>query len=147
MAALSDYLENKVIDWLLRGQTFAPPATIYVGLFTTNANDANAGAVEVAGGSYARAAVTSSLVNWAGTQGPASAVASSGTSGTTSNNGAISFPAPTASWGTITGFATFDAATGGNEFFYAAMTTSKTVNSGDPAPIFPAAALSFQIDN
>jgi hypothetical protein len=146
MAALSDYLENKVIDWLLRGQAFTPPATVYVGLVTAAENDA-AGGTEVTGGSYARVAVASSLANWAGTQGAGTTVASSGTSGTTSNNGAITFPAPTANWGTIVGMAVFDAATGGNELFYAPLTTNKTVNNGDPAPSFAAAALSLQIDN
>lgn len=27
MAALTDYLENKIVDWLLRGQSYPPPAT------------------------------------------------------------------------------------------------------------------------
>jgi hypothetical protein len=147
MAAMSDYLENKIVDWLLRGQTFTPPATIYVALFTTNDNDANSSAVEVSGGSYARVAVTSSLSNWAGTQGSGTTVASSGTSGTTSNNNTITFPAPTANWGTITGVGIFDASTSGNLLFYGALSQSKTVNNGDAAPNFPAAALSVQVDN
>lgn len=146
MAAMSDYLENKLIDALLRAQAFTMPATVYVALFTTNENDANSGAVEVSGGSYARVAVTSSLANWAGTQAAASTTASTGTSGTTSNNNTITFPAPTANWGTITGFALFDASTAGNLLIYGALTTSKTVNNGDAAPVFAAAALSFQID-
>lgn len=147
MAAMSDYLENKIVDWLLRGQAFTPPATVYVALFTTNDNDANSSAVEVTGGSYARVAVASSLANWAGTQGSGTSVASSGTSGTTSNNNTITFPAPTANWGTITGIGIFDASTAGNLLFYGALAQSKTVNNGDAAPNFPAAALSVQIDN
>ena len=62
-------------------------------------------------------------------------------------NGAITFPAPTASWGVVTGTGIFDAATGGNMLFYGALTISKTINNGDAAPVFSAAALSFQIDN
>lgn len=146
MAALSDYLENKLIDWLLRGQTFTPPATVYVGLLTAAPSDSAAG-TEVTGGSYARVAVTSSLASWAGTQAAASTVASSGTSGTTSNNGTITFPAPTANWGVVTHFAVYDASTGGNLLFYAALGASKTINNGDAAPSFAAAALTLQIDN
>jgi hypothetical protein len=146
MSALSDYLENKVIDWLLRGQAFTPPATVYVGLVTVAENDA-AGGTEVSGGSYARVAVTSSLANWAGTQGAGTTVASTGTSGTTSNNNTITFPAPTANWGTIVGMGVWDAASAGNLLFYAPLTVNKTVNNGDAAPSFAAAALSFQIDN
>lgn len=147
MAALSDYLENKLIDFILRGQTFTPPATVYVGLMTTNESDANAGQVEVSGGSYARVAITSSLANWAGTQAAASTTASTGTGGTTSNNGVITYAAPTANWGVITGMGVFDASTAGNLLFYSALTVSKTVNNGDAAPSFPAAALTFQLDN
>jgi hypothetical protein len=146
MAALSDYLENKLIDWLLRGQSFTPPATVYIGLLTTNPTDSSAG-TEVSGGSYARVAVTSALANWAGTQSAGSTTASSGTGGTTSNNGAITFPSPTGNWGAITGFGIYDASTAGNLLAYAALTTGKTVNNGDAAPSFAAAALTFQIDN
>ena len=83
MAALSDYLENKVIDFLLRAQAFTAPVTTYVALLTAAPSDTGGG-TEVTGGSYARVAVTSSLANWAGTQAAASTVASSGTNGTTS---------------------------------------------------------------
>ena len=34
MTALSDYLENKIIDYVLRAQAFTAPATVYVGLLT-----------------------------------------------------------------------------------------------------------------
>ncbi len=147
MAAMSDFLENKILDWLLRGQTYTPPATVYVALFTTGDNDADSSKVEVSGGSYARVAVTSALANWAGTQSSGSTTASSGTGGTTSNNGAITFPAPTANWGSITGIGIYDASTGGNLLFYGALGTSKTVNNGDPAPSIVAGSLTLQIDN
>lgn len=119
---------------------------MFVALFTANPADGTAG-TEVTGGSYARVAVASTLANWAGTQAAASTIASSGATGTTSNNSIITFPAPTANWGVITGFGVFDAATGGNLIVYGALTANKTVNSGDAAPVFNAAALSFQIDN
>ncbi len=146
MSAMSDYLENKIIDWLLRGQTFTPPATVYVGLLTAAPSDAGGG-TEVSGGSYARVAVASSLANWAGSQSAGSTTASTGTSGTTSNNAAVTFPAPTANWGTVTHFGVYDASSAGNLLFYAALTTSKTINNGDAAPSFAAGALTFQDDN
>lgn len=146
MAALSDYLENKLIDWLLRGQAYTPPATVYVGLATTTGSDSASG-TEVSGGSYARVSVTCNMTNFAGTQSAGSTSASSGTSGTTSNNGTITFPAPTANWGTVTDFMVFDAPSGGNMLFRAPLTTPKTINNGDAAPSFAAAALTFQIDN
>jgi hypothetical protein len=143
MAALSNYIQNKlIIDALFRAQTYTFPSTLYVALFTS-APTAAGGGTEVSGGSYARVAVTSSLANWAGTQGAGTTVASTGTSGTTSNNNAITFPAPTAAWGVVTSIGVFDAATSGNLIFFASLTTSKTINNGDAAPSFAAAALTF----
>ncbi len=146
MAALSDYLENKILDYVLRAQAFSAPATTYVALLTAAPSDTGGG-TEVTGGSYARVAVTSSLANWAGTQSTGSTTASSGTGGQTSNNNTITFPAPTANWGVVTHMGVYDASTSGNLLFYAALTVSKTINNGDAAPSFAAAALTLQIDN
>lgn len=37
MSSLSNYLENKLADWLLRAQDFTAPATAYVALFRATA--------------------------------------------------------------------------------------------------------------
>ena len=122
------------------------PATTYFALATTSGSDAACG-TEVSGGSYARVAVTSSLANWAGTQSAGSTVASSGTGGTTSNNVAVTFPAPTANWGSVVEFCVFDASSSGNLLFRTALTVPKTINNGDAAPSFAIGAATFQIDN
>lgn len=163
MAALSDRLENMFIDWFFRAQ--APgnatngvtgasatagsgPTTLHVGLFTASPSDTGGGTeVSTSATGYARVPITSSLANWAGTQSAGSTTASTGTSGTTSNNNSITFNAPTGNWGTVVAFGIFDAASGGNLLVWGALTTSKTVNNGDAAPAFAAAALSIQIDN
>lgn len=145
MSAFSDYLENSLIDWILRGQT-APAlgASLHVGLFTAAPTDAGGG-TEVTGGAYARVAVSRALASWAGTQAAGSTTASTGTGGATSNNAAITFPAPTAAWGSIVGMGIFDAATGGNLLFYAALAQAKTVNNGDAAPAFNPAQLTITL--
>jgi hypothetical protein len=143
--ALSDYLENKLIDHVFRGQTYTAPTTIYVALFTSACSDASGG-TEVSGGSYARPGLVASLANWAGTQSAGSTVASSGTGGTTSNNVAINFATPSAGWGTVTHIGLMDAVTNGNLFICTALITGKTINSGDTVS-FPAASLTNQIDN
>ena len=147
MSAMSDYLENKLVDWFFRGQAFTPPATVYIALLTATTDDDGSPLTEVSGGSYARVAVASSLANWAGTQSAGSTVASSGASGTTSNNNPVTFPVPTANWGNITHFAIMDASSGGNVLYYGALTAPKTVNNGDPAPVFAAGTLTVQVDN
>ena len=57
MAALSNYLENALINATLRNTSYTSPSTVYVGLFTTDPTDAGSG-TEVSGGSYARESTT-----------------------------------------------------------------------------------------
>jgi len=140
MSQASNYLENKITDLLFRGQAFTAPATIYVSLHTADPTDLGTGA-EVSGGSYARVAITANLTNWSGTQSAGSTVASSGTGGASSNNVTITFPAPSANWGVVTHFGIWDALTTGNLLVFGALGTSKTINNGDAAPSFAAAAL------
>lgn len=157
-AASSSYLQNQTFDFLLRNQaisinsksgTWSAQTTVYVGLFTSTVNAQSCGGeVSTSSTNYARQPVASSLSNWSGTQGAGTTTASSnstGSSGTVSNNSAITFGAPSASWGTINNFCIHDAVTGGNELFYAPLTTPKTVNNGDAAPSFAAGALQITI--
>ena len=146
MGMISDYAENKLVDFIFRGQAWTIPASLYIGLLTAAPGETGGG-TEVAGGSYARVAVTRGLAQWAGTQSAGSTTASSGTSATTSNNTTITFPAPTANWGVVTHWGIYDAATGGNLLFYGSLAQAKTVNNGDAAPSFAAGQLSLQLDN
>ena len=147
MTAMSDYLENGITDWLWRGAA-APTlgASVYIALMTADPGDPGPG-TEVTGGGYARVGIARSLAAFAGTQAAATTVASTGTSGTTSNNAAISFPAPSAAWGNIAFFAIYDAATNGNLLWHGPLASAKTVNSGDAAPSFAPGTLTLQIDN
>lgn len=93
---------------------------------------------EVTGGAYARVQLDPADANWTA---PASGDA------TSKNASAITFPAPTANWSVIYGFAEYDKATAGNSSVRAALSTPKTINSGDAAPSFAINALTCQIDN
>jgi hypothetical protein len=115
MSAISNYLENALLNATLRNTTYTSPATVYAGLFTTDPTDAGTGS-EVSGGSYARKAITFAA--------PSNGV-------TTNSAAACEFDQATGSWGTITHFAIFDALTTGNMLYYGALTTSKTIASGD----------------
>lgn len=105
------------------------------------------GFTEVSGGAYARVAVTSSLANWAGTHGVTTVVASSGSSQTTSNNGAITFPTPTANWGVVFAATINDAATAGNCSHIIPLTTPQTINNGQVAPVVNISQLTLTFDN
>lgn len=114
-----------------------------------------AGLTEVTGGSYARVAACAgaaqALVDWAGTQSAGSTAASSGAGGTTSNNAAVTFAAPSANWATglaqIGAVGIHDQSSAGNLLFWGVLTAPKTVNNGDSAPAFSISSLTLQVDN
>lgn len=158
MAAMSDFLENKLIDWFFRGQALGVtgasaaagtgPTNLYFALFTTAPNsETGAGGVEVSGTGYGRITVAANTTNFDNTQQLNTTAVSSGTTGTTRNNIAITFGSPTSNWGVVTSFGIYDATTGGNLLFSGNLTASKTINSGDAAPSFAINAFSLQIDN
>lgn len=140
MSAMSDYLENKLVDHIFRGMSWTMPSALYVALYTAGPSDSGGG-TEVSGGSYARAALAPSYSNWKGTGGEVTNTPSAGTSGQTKNASTITFPTPTANWGTVTHWGIFDASTSGNLLAHGSLTTSKTVNNGDPGPTFAVDAL------
>lgn len=114
---------------------------IYIALFTTNPGETSdtSGVVEVSGGSYARIQVTQADTNW--TQNSAGTDPQQ-----VQNTNAITFAVPSANWGVITGVGIYDSLdnTGSNQLLYwGSLTNSKTVNNGDPAPSFPALALTI----
>lgn len=139
MSAKSDFLENAFIDHVFRGVAYTPPAVLAVGLLSVAAADAGGG-TEFAGNGYARAQLNPSGSNWRNTQNSGTG-ASTGTGGQTANAVAITFPAPTGAWGVANAFGVYDALTGGNLLYHAALTTPKTINGGDPAPTFPPGSL------
>lgn len=105
---------------------------------------------EISGGAYARVPITASLANFAGTQGAGTTVASTGNSGVTSNNAAVTWPTPTADWTPAGGIGAaagvvvlFDASTGGNAWIYGVMNNVQTILNGNAAPSAAAGALVF----
>jgi hypothetical protein len=131
MAAMSNYLENKLVDHIFRTTPFTAPGTLYIALYTSAPSDTGGGTeVTIGANNYVRAAVVSSVSAWANTQALGTGV-SSGTLGVTSNVNVITFQTPSSSWGTVTHFGILDAATAGNLLFQGALTVSQTVNTGN----------------
>jgi len=116
MAALSDYAEKLVLDWLMTAGAATRPTGWHVALYTAAPSDSGGG-TEVSGSGYARKAITFG--------------AASSPGGTTSNTNTVSFTASGGSWGTITHVGIFTAATGGNLLWHGSMSASKTVGDGD----------------
>lgn len=131
MGSFSDHLENEILDHIFGKGSYTPP-TIYVGLSTADPLDSGSGLAEPSGNGYARVATSSG--SWTTSSG-----------GSLSNASDISFPQATGSWGTITHFALFDAASAGNMLAHGALNQSKTVASGETAK-FAAGDLDVSLD-
>lgn len=132
MSKMSDYLEEKLINHILRNSSFAMPSTIYIALFTDDPTDANVTANECSTSAaswttYARQDASG------GIGGPASGWNAPGsTDGTTENAKVITFPsndgAPSV---TVSHIGIYDQLTGGNLLFHAPLQSSKTLLQGD----------------
>jgi hypothetical protein len=116
MSAASDYLENEVLDHVLGNGAYTPAGTIYVGLWTADDGlESGTQTSECSGGAYARQTITFDAA----------------TGGSSDSAATVTFPAATSNWGTITHVALMDAASSGNVLFHGAVTTSKTIETGD----------------
>lgn len=125
MSEMSNYLENGLLNAVLRNTSYTSPATVYVGLYTSNPGEGNTG-TEVSGNSYARKSATFGAPS----------------DGVCTNSAAVEFDQATGSWGTISHVGLLDAITSGNLLFYTDITTSKTIETGD---IFKIAAGSLSV--
>ncbi len=131
MGSFSDHWENEILDHIFGKGSYTPP-TIYVGLSTADPLDNGSGLSEPNGNGYAR--VATSGASWTTSSG-----------GSLSNAGDITFPQATGSWGTLTHFALFDAASAGNMLAHGTLSQSKTITSGDTAK-FAAGDLDVSLD-
>ena len=117
----SDYTEVAVLNHLFGKSTFGA-VTPYMALHTADPLDAGSGTEVTNANAYARVAITGDMAT------------ATGTGGTISNTGAITFTACTTStWGTVTHFAVWDSGThgAGNMIMHGDLTVSKTVGVGD----------------
>ena len=120
MSALSTYLENKLVDHVLRNTAYTTPGTtIYVGLikfYDSPVVEAGTLTQEASGGAYARIQVTA----W-----------DAPSDGATQTTSAITFPTATGDWGNVSGVIVADAASAGNVLLHGSLTTARDVKNGD----------------
>lgn len=114
MSAMSDYLENAFLSHFCSVSSTTMPAAVYLGLSTASMNDDDSG-TELSGSGYARQAITFAAA----------------ASASISSNAAAEFPAATGSWGSVSHWAIYDAATAGNQLFHGSFATAKTIATGD----------------
>jgi len=125
--SFSNFLETEILDHVFGGAAYTAPTTLYLALFTATPGETGGG-TEVSGNGYVRKAV---------------AFTTSGN--TTSNTSAVEYPTATGSFGTVTSVGVFDASTSGNLMAFAALSSSKTIETGDVFRV-PAADLDITLD-
>lgn len=125
--SLSNTFETTTLTWLLTANAATRPTAWYLALYTAAPSDTGGG-TEVSGGSYVRKAVSFTV-----------------SGDTASNSAAVEFDVATTAWGTISHVGVFDASSGGNLIAYAALTASKTIDSGDVLRV-PAGDLDITMD-
>lgn len=131
MAGISNFYENEILDHLLGTGSYTMPAATYVALFTTYPDfETGSGGTEATGGAYVRKDVNFDAASGGASQNSAQVQWTCGTD-----------LAP----GTYTGWAVYDASSGGNMLFGAAFESSKTVASGDTLT-FAAGAIDVTLD-
>ena len=118
MAEISDYLEKKILDYVLRNTADWAPSAVYLALHTADPVDAGSGA-EVSGGSYARQATAFDACH--------------ATTGVTQNTDVETFTSMPAA--TVTHIGIWDHVSAGNLLFHTPVDSSKTVGSGDTISI------------
>ena len=131
---LTNYAEGLIGAHLFRTAAWTKPTNLYIALCTAASSVESGTITEISttATGYARAAVPCADASWTPPSGGNKRYESAL---------AITFPAPTGNWGTITHFAIFDAPTGGNALIVSALTSARAVGSGDAAPVFAAGAL------
>ena len=112
------YFMNQIMGNVFGTQTTpALPSSFYLGLSTTLPTIGGGGYTEPAtANGYARVQISS---------------LSTPSSGSIDNTASIAFNAATASWGTISYYCIFDAATGGHLLMWGTLATPKTISAGD----------------
>lgn len=128
--SMSDYLENEVLDHVFKTGNYTVPTNLYIALYTTCPTDSTSG-TEVSGGSYTRVIANTWDV---------------AASGATENTNTITFATPSADWGTVVCYSVMDASTSGNMLWWGALTLSRIVNDGSPAPAFAVGEIDVTLD-
>lgn len=112
LGTISDYLENKLLDHVLKVAEYTVPTNIYVALSTADPEDDGSGLAEPSGNGYVR--VVCNVWNEAVSRAIA-------------NTDVVVFPETPEDWGEITHFALFDAITEGNMLAHGSLAVSEVI--------------------
>lgn len=118
MSGFTDYLEEAVLNHVLRDVSYSAPSTLYVALFLDQPGDAGTGD-EVSGSGYSRLPVTFALPEQVNGKARCK------------TNVTLEWDMAEENWGEIQAAAIYDAEVGGNMLAPAALATPRTIAEND----------------
>lgn len=118
--------KNALLDHGFGGPDYTRLATVYVGLFEAG--------TEVSGGSYARVAVTNNATNFPAASG-----------GVKTTGADITFPTPSAGWGTPDATRFYDASSGGNLLATGTLTAPLNTIVAGNSVVLPAGSITLTL--
>jgi len=127
MSAASNYTEDNIINAALRGVAYPLPTNTYVSLHTANPGEAGGNEVSLSDWpAYARVEAEQGGSIGSGWSAPSAG------NGETKNTKQLTYPSKNGDNDvTVTHWAVYDAATGGNMITYAPLDTSREIKGGD----------------
>ena len=112
--AISNYLENKILNHTLNNVPYTQPEVVYLALFKSDPTDDNIGE-EVNGNGYTRKPISFCEPS----------------NGSISNSVAITMPVATGDWGTITHVGIMDNLINGNLLYYGQLDIHQNIQSNN----------------
>lgn len=119
---ISNYLKNKILNWMKASAFASAPATVYLTCYSNSANDDNSGTENILAlsGSANRVAISWSAIS---------------SNESMTNNGAITLISGAVASGTIVSIGLFDAQTGGNLLMWTDLSVPLSVGISDDVSV------------
>lgn len=115
MSAMTNYLEDALVDHVLRNTSMSSPSDVYLALFSSDPGESGDTTDELSGSGYSRQSISFD----------------SPSDGATQNGSSISFTNNSGGTWNVEAIGIMDSDTGGEMLFYGTLDSSKTVADGD----------------
>lgn len=114
---MTNYLKNKIQDYLFSGVAFTPPTIYYIALSKTLPIADGTGVTEPSGGGYSRIAISKGTTYF-----------TTSADGVVKNKTSLLSAESTTAWGSIPYYAIYDALTGGNLLYGGTFTNTRNID-------------------
>lgn len=114
---ITNYLKNKIQDYLFSGVAFTPPTTYYIALSKTEPLADGTGVTEPVGGGYTRLAINRGLDDF-----------TLSVNGIVKNKVSVVSSESTTAWGSLPYYGIYDSQNGGNLLYGGSFTNARNID-------------------